>query len=212
MSWTVWMRIGLLVVMACQAVMAQNGASRDRPPSLTQITLVLELRGDLSVEISSHDMNGGALDRIRRSALPCDWRPRERKWFPTTVNVYLDGSCRRYLASDGSSANGTLALAPIVAALRKAGAESVQIELYDNGHPLAEAPKAWHAEPYGPPVNGIRYWFDSHSVDELPQPIAVSIGKEWAPAYLGVPLGVTLLVPALLALWLRRRVARGGAN
>src|SRR5579864_1398373 len=134
-----WLRAWLCCGLACQALPAQANASDDADEDgrSADVRVVPALRGDLEVTITTENMPGVALDAIRRAALPCDWRSSQ------TADEFLHGVCRRYLTSDGAMAHGTLALAPLVTALRKAGAQDVRVELNDFGRPLAEAPKGW---------------------------------------------------------------------
>jgi Zn-dependent protease with chaperone function len=132
------------------------------------------------------------------------------------ADEFLDGVCRKYLASDGALAHGTLALAPLVTALGHAGAQSVRLELNDFGRPLAAAPQGWTARPHAPKtpfgrLKSVSYLFYSNSDNDLPQPFEVRLGTAWSPARLGIPFGFSLLGPALLAFWLRRRAERKGA-
>ncbi len=207
-----WVRALLCCGLACQVLPAQSNASDDAgddAPS-ARVQVVPALRGDLTVTVTTENMPGVALDALRRAALPCDWRLRQK------ADEFLDGVCRKYLASDGALAHGTLALAPLVTALHNAGAQGVRLELNDFGRPLAQAPQGWAARPHAPKtpfgsLKSVSYLFSSNSDNGLPHPFEVRLGTAWSPARLGIPFGFSLLGPALLAFWLRRRAERKGA-
>src|SRR5206468_2694944 len=166
------------------------------------------LRGDLSVTIYTWRIPDIGLDAIRQASLPCDWRAKQNE------REFLYGVCRRYLHSDGASAQGRVALAPLVIALRKAGAGNIRLELDDYGVPLAEAPKEWRAESRKSRFGSLKnttYEFWSLSSAGLPQPFEIRMGSPWSSSRLTIPFGLTLFAPALLALWLRRRAEQRDA-
>lgn len=213
------LRAGLLLacVFACQALLAQTKAARhdgdddgDRPPvPMATVRLTPGLGGNLGVSIEIRNVPGVGPDTVRHAIPRCDWDGPENRF------GYLTGTCRKYLATDGTYAHGIVAMAPLVAALHGAGARLVYVGLTDGGHPLAHVPAGWV------PVAGSRkarfgrraatyYWFTSYSDARLPRSFRLRIGTPWQPSRLAVPLGFTLLGPALLALWLRRRAQRKG--
>ena len=207
------LRLWLGCTLVCHASLAQANAVPDTDDDenvtpAAQVRLQPALRGDLAVHIVIWGMPGANLDRIRQGSLRCDWR-RDKQG-----QEFLDGVCRKYLRSDGTSAQGSLALAPLVAALRNAGAQNVLLELSDNGVPLDPAPKEWKAQESGgrfglPKTTAWRFW--SLHDGRLPQPFEIHIGSPWSSSRLSIPFGFALFGPALLALWLRRRAERKGA-
>jgi Zn-dependent protease with chaperone function len=120
--------------------------------------------------------------------------------------------CRRYLKSDGTSAQGTVALAPLVSGLRKAGISDVHLVVRYEGTPLAAAPSGWKPKPPASTRFGstsyktFEFW--SQTAEQTPPPFEIRIGHTWSSTRLAIPFGFTLLAPALLALWLRRRAER----
>jgi len=208
----VWLPLCLGVAITCPALPAQaNRTDRAKTAGAAHVTVVPSLRGDLTVTIYTYGFSSAGLDAIRRAALPCDWRPEQNE------EGYLRGVCRKYLPSDGASASGSLALAPLVAALHEAGAGQVRVDLDDFGNPLASPPPGWTATTHGPKtpfgtLKSVRYRFASLADDQLPQPVEIRLGTSWSPSSLAVPFAFVLFAPALLAAWLRRRAERKGAT
>lgn len=208
-----WLRLGIAGAIACRVLPAQTAAapvdySDNSGVPTAQVTLQPSPRGDLAVRIYTWNLPGASLDRIRRAALPCDWRP-EQNW-PRSLN----GKCRRYLRSDGSEVKGMVALAPLVSALHQAGTRNVLLEFSDYGPPVAAPPAEWHAKKaaaqrFGPAI-GRTYAFWSLSPVQLPAAFEIRIGTPWNASRVAVPFVCTLFAPALLALWLRRRAERKG--
>src|SRR5690348_14534104 len=133
-------------LLASHALFAQVNSSHnddddDKRVPTAEVRISPQIRGDLNLTIYAWDVPAIALDNIRQSALPCDWRL-SRKSAHT-----LDGVCRKYLAGDGASAHGALALTPLVAALRKGGVGSVHLILSSYAGPLAKAPEGWQTIP-----------------------------------------------------------------
>ena len=95
------MRFGVLLgvslgfAITCQALPAQPSASANDYAirRRAHVSVVPALRGDLSVTISTYNMPGVALDAIRQTDLPCDWR------LNRTEDEFLEGVCRKYLRS-----------------------------------------------------------------------------------------------------------------
>jgi len=194
-GWPVW----LLAAISVHALAAQSA----------RIRIVPDLRGNISVIVRTQGMKGERLDTIRSAAFPCDWRLED------SGEGFLEGTCRRYLHSDGASADGPVELAPLILALHQAGAMEVHVQLNDFGRPLAEPPAGWQAQTHSPKtligsLKSTSYWFDSFGDTQLPAPIRIRIGTPASSAPLAVPFVFTLFGPALLALWLRRRAERQG--
>jgi|HubBroStandDraft_1064217.scaffolds.fasta_scaffold01158_7 heat shock protein HtpX len=212
------LRAGLLLAcaIACLAQTNDDDIDTGPPVPLAYVELTPTLGGELGVTIGSWNTPGLALEALRQATLPCDWRNSARE------GAYLRGSCHKYLAGDGVSAQGVIALAPLVAALRRAGVRSVNVSVYDGGHPLAtlaQVPAGWKVvSSPGKVRRGGRsttpattYWFFSTADTQLPPAFEIHIGAPWQPSRLAVPFGLTVLGPVLLALWLRRRGERKGA-
>lgn len=209
----VWLRMCFACAMVSEALPAQTAAapvdySDYSGVPTAEVRLQPSPRGDLSVHLYTWDLPDPVPDRIPGASLACDWRPEEKS--PHS----LSGKCRRYLRSDGSSVEGVVTLAPLVSALRRAGARNVLLELSDYGTPLAAPPPEWHvhkpAVKHFGPAGGKTYAFWSLSPGQLPQPFEIRVGTPWSASRVAVPFVCTLFAPALLALWLRRRAERKG--
>ncbi len=173
------------------------------------VWVVPDLRGDIALTIATHKLPGVPLDDIRRTGLPCNWRLSQRQ------EQLLEGTCRRYLASDGGAAQGTLALGPLVIALRRAGAQLVNLELNDFGRPLERGPASWTAYPSDSrtPFGTLRsttYRFRSDTDADIPEAFVLHIGREWSRPRLAIPFLLTLFGPPLVVLLLRWRAGSFG--
>jgi Zn-dependent protease with chaperone function len=202
---------------ACHSLFAQTATQDDDEDDglpIAQIVLRPSVRGNLDVSMQVWDAPDVRPDAIRRAAFPCDWRP------DYTESTMLSGVCRRYLASDGTSASGPLRLTPLIEAFRKEGIESVRVLIDDPQRLMKQTPTGWRKQTAEEKVEkkmrsraaGDTYWFLSDEDEELPQAFQLRIGKPWSPSQTFVPIAFTLFGPALLAMWLRRRAERSGAT
>ena len=158
-------------------------------------------RSGVSIGIVVHEVPAVALEEIREAAFPCNWRGDGA----TPAGDFLHGVCEKYMQKRVATVRGTLDLAPLIAALHKAGAKSVDVELAA-GQPLTGIPDEWSAALGA--VNGQpAHRFVSFSEDDLPQPFEVRAGAP-QQALLALPPG--LFAPAFFAMWLRRRGVRRG--
>ena len=191
---------------ACGALhgQANNAGQNESTERTAEVWVVADPRGDIDLTVVTSNLSGVRLDRMRRIALPCDWRVSQSQ------DQLLEGTCRRYLASDGGLAHGRLALAPLVRALRQGGAQSVHLELNDFGRPVLEGPVGWAVQstdtqtPFGA-LKSNAYRFVSHADGEVPEAFEIRIGRVWSPSHVALPFAITLLVPLMIALLLRRR-------
>src|ERR1041384_4644924 len=95
-----WLRVSLIGGLACQALPGQTGKSvkPDHEPARGYVTLTPKLRsGDLFVHINVYDFPEVDLATIRQASLLCDWLSQYEG------ETALQGICRNYLKSDGTS-------------------------------------------------------------------------------------------------------------
>jgi len=192
--------------LGCAIACAQSSDVEIATAPRAEVRISPNVRGDLSVSIFTSNAPDVSVRAIRQNALACDWHAE------LDYRHYVTGTCRRYLKSDGTSAQGTVALAPLVSGLRQAGIVNVHLVLRDEGTPLAAAPQGWKLKPPASTRFGSTsyktYEFWSQTAEQLPQPLEIRIGHAWSSTRLTIPFGFTLLGPAILALWLRRRAER----
>jgi heat shock protein HtpX len=207
-----WLRVSLICGLACQALPGQTGKSdnADHEPARGYVTLTPKLRsGDLFVHINVYDFPEVDLATIRQASLPCDWLSQYEG------ETALQGVCRNYLKSDGTSAKGDVSLAPLANALLNAGADDVCLELIYPSKVPVEAPAGWRLWHDSSPKRktadvqtiNYRFWTPQNGI---PDPVAFRIGTPWSPFRLILALAVTLFVPALLSFCLRWRAERQG--
>ena len=198
------MRMGI-VRGALVAVALLAGAPAQTPAesgdSDAGLYITPKLNGDVEISLSDFEIPDKRLVAIVRESLACDWR----------FTGGMIGVCRKLLPSGITSLDGHLALAPLVSALRGAGATWVEVTLYAQGEPGP----GWKKETYkgkAPLVHYERayYTFISEKDGELPSPFHIRMGEAWHPARLAAPFGLVLFGPALLAFYLRRRGERTG--
>ena len=198
------MRIGILrgtlasVALLASALAQTPSESGDSDAGLY---VTPKLNGDVEISVSDFAMPDKQFAAIMRESLGCDWR----------FTGGMVGVCRKLLPSGITSLDGRLALAPLVAALRKAGATWLEVTLYAQGQPGP----GWKKETYkgkAPLLHYERayYTFVSEKDGELPSPFQIRMGEAWHPVRLAAPFGLVLFGPALLAFYLRRRGQRTG--
>jgi Zn-dependent protease with chaperone function len=164
------------------------------------------------VKISAYVYGAGPLERAElgaliREALKCDWRSAESE------PQHAKGVCRGLLSSDGAVVDGSLRLAPLVAALHKAGAVRVSLDVtVPSGDRSPARAGGWS-------VTGSQgersYAFLSQADGELPPALGIHMvraGASSRPWRLILPLAVVLIAPASMAYWLRRRTPRAGPS
>jgi len=103
------MRLGCCA--AAHNLPAQTVPEDDDDGPIAEIILRPTVRGNLSVTIETWDAPKTSVlhvEALRRAAFPCDWKP------DLTHDDMVSGTCRHYLATDGTLASGTLTLAPLV--------------------------------------------------------------------------------------------------
>jgi len=166
-------------------------------------------RGDLGVTVETVGVQKPIdLNAVLLQGLNCDWRPGD------SDENYLQGTCRRYLHLDHGAVDDQLKLAPLASALNKAGFVVVRFELLGNGVEIASPGVNW-AKMH---VTAARrrpaqdYWAFIALGKLVPPPIQVKYGEPWKPNRLAAPLILVLFGPALLAMWVRRKMARKGSE
>jgi Zn-dependent protease with chaperone function len=149
---------------------------------------------------------------ILRNSLGCDWRT-------TLVTPRVaQGTCRHLLHAGNGSVRDTLNLAPLGAALRRAGAREISFSLAAQGKSLGDGGNDWIRGSVGRTADAgsmadITNWrFVSYEDDDLPPAFAAEVGSRWSFRRLITPLVLVLSGPFLLALWVRRRMLRTGAG
>src|ERR1022692_12496 len=178
--------------------------------SEARVYLGVNTRGDLSVHIYAEDLSASALNTIRSTALPCDWRSRY------SSSRLLEGTCRHLFQSDGASMSGRLDPSRLVTMLHAARVEKVTVELAGLTQLKGPPPPGWRQANAKKRIGGSpgvgRYSFLSAQSAELPPAFEFKIGKPWEARRLVTPLLFTLFAPPVLSLWLIRRGRRNQAK
>ena len=200
-----------LPLTAWQQTANPTDDEEDSGPPTATVTVHARPRGDIEFSIyTSGSHKPVDLLGIVRGALNCDWRG---KVDPDNPN-YLDGTCRHLLHSDHGAVEDRLALAPLAIALSKAGFPPVRFTLYARGEPLKEGPLPWVEHKPGTGAKSVRestWYFQAYGEGVLPPPFLIRSGTRWNAGRLASPLVFVLFGPALLAVWVRRQMARKSA-
>ncbi len=206
---------GLLLAVLSVPLIAQNDddESDTSPPPAAHHTAARVLvrpntRGDLKITIYTTGKPGDTdLAVVLRKAIDCDWKglKSSRDW--------VEGTCRRYLRSDRGLVDANLDIRPLAVGLAKAGIIQSRFTLFSTGQPQ-QAKIPWVARnPVVIKSSTERAWyFWSYGETVLPPAFQVQMGQQWQPYRLAAPLLFTLFCPALLALWVRRRMHRQNAG
>jgi Zn-dependent protease with chaperone function len=165
--------------------------------------------GDVDIDIDGSQVPPGFVARILRDVVGCKWREtyhhKDSTW----------GVCEKWLHGNATYREGSIQLAPLVMALRAAGASEVITEVWASGPPPPTLARGWRkvvkSKSYFSSKSEL-FTFRSASPDYLDMPPAfpVSVGEHWQASRLGAPLLLVMFGPVLLALWLRRRGNRQG--
>jgi Zn-dependent protease with chaperone function len=154
--------------------------------------------------------------KTARDAMGCRWREidhdRDTIW----------GMCEKWMhgdaAGDTTYSEGSIELAPLVAALRTAGAREVNIKLWASSTPLRSLPRGWRKEVvestgfFGSKTESFAFRSASADYLDMPRAFPVSQGERWKASRLAAPLLLVMFGPVLLALRLRRRGNRTGTG
>jgi len=188
---------------------AQNDPD-DAPNPTASVHLAVTVQGDVDVSVWTGNLKPVDLRQLRAAALPCDWRGE------SSAYGYLHGACHRMIPSDGASVRGGIPVAGLVVALRALGASTVRLSLTGFEHFQTAPGNGWRLQQYTlrgkSSSNDRMYFYESHSMKEIPLVAAIRIGTPWSVSRFATPLAVTLFAPAILALWLRRRSERKGSR
>src|SRR5579872_1852476 len=195
------MRRSTVTILAVLWALAIHSASaqpetEDEPPPLStseiRATISVSPQGDVIFYSSGSSL---AFAGIVHRVLGC-----EIKSYGKEVEFDV---CHHMLAGNGVFAEGTLRLAPLVTALREAGAKTVILNEYSAGDAPETTPPGWtrHGR------LGYGCTFTSRSDTELPTPLLVVVGHRAQPGRIVTPLIAVLLVPIFVALWLNFRAS-----
>jgi Zn-dependent protease with chaperone function len=210
------MNRGVLAVLAAALWLAGGPLQAQQSPeaedpnlalSGASVTVMPVINGDLYVMIFMTGPHSPDLGPIIRDSLHCDWRNAQGG------QGFILGTCHHFLKTDGRSADGWIELAPLTTALHRAGAVDVQLAINSLGHPVPAPHRQWRRQDLAPAAKTLAarhpsQFFLSASDTELPPPFEAVVGSPWQPARLAVPFLLVFFGPALLAFWLRRRMAR----
>ena len=189
---------------------AQTDTEADRAPEGT-ISLSIKPLGDVQVSIWADSLEEERLQSLRAMLFPCDWR------LDRQDDGYLSGTCRKLLHSDGASVDGRIPVLGLVVGLRASRLQLVKLSV-EGYAPFRGSPgNGWYTGPSmrrrkTATVSHTTYYFTSRTNLELPTDAEVRIGTPFRPLHFVTPLAFTLLAPAMLALWLRRRSERKGGR
>jgi len=204
----------LLLLIAAAPLFAQvtdfSSPSTSGPSARVFVTPLRN--GDVDIDIEGSQAAPALVAKTARDAMGCNWREVEHD------EDTIWGVCEKWLRGDASYSEGSIQLAPLVTALRTAGATEINIKLWASSSPPPSLPRGWRKEVVEPASffsSKTEYFtFRSASADHLDMPPAfpVSQGERAKPSRLAAPLLLGIFGPVLLALRLRRRGNRQGTG
>jgi Zn-dependent protease with chaperone function len=180
----------------------------------TRIFVTSMRNGDVDIEIEGSHAAPALVAKTARDAMGCQWREVDHD----ADTIW--GVCEKWVRGEAAYGEDSIQLAPLVTALRAAGATEVSIKLWANSPPPT-LPRGWRkevVESAGFFSSKTEYFtFRSASAGHLDAPPAFPVGQgersqreSWNASRLAAPLLLVMFGPMLLALRLRQRGNRQG--
>lgn len=185
----------------------------------TRIFVTSLPNGDVDIEIEGSQAAPLLVAKTARDAMGCNWHEVDHD------QDTIWGVCEKWVRGEAAHGEGSIQLAPLVTALRTAGATEVNIKLWANSSPQT-LPRGWRkevVESAGFFSSKTEYFtFRSASAGHIDAPPAFPVGQgerwqgerwqgeRWNASRLAAPLVLVMFGPMLLALRLRRRGNRYG--
>jgi hypothetical protein len=190
----------LCLPLSAQGPVRSEKDAADDEPDDNKVSVYVHPSRLGNVSFSFYNYSGAFLDAIPM-ALNCSWVE------ATRTSTQVHGACRGWLKPSAGSSSGTLRLAPLVRALHRRGATSVEMSLTPNREAL-DASSGWKKGGKNHRYSSV-LTFTSSSDGALPGDVVVPLDPR---PNLILPILLVLSVPVLLAYAVRRRVTEASAD
>ena len=177
-----------LLVSIPSGLLTAQSTGRIVGPS-AEVHLQPNLGGDVALYVATRDMPVRFdVPAFAPQLLGCDWTS------GTSAAEYAGGICRGLIKADRGTLDGWVHLAPLVLALRKAGAARVdlRVTLYFWPGQRLETLEPWKVTEESDQVS---YQFSSRSAGDLPLPLHIRLVNHPTPPRPLIPVLLLLTVP-----------------